>query len=213
MTLMTCVMVLRFYTRTVLRRTLGADDWIMGFAMMFGLAGSVLSCVLTRYGSGLHKWDVRPEDLSFVVRSSLIIGILLIPSLALTKISISTSYLRIFPPTPTHPSTSTHPSPLIPHSFHYTRPFAYLIVFYSIFYMIACTTALIYQCQPVAAFWRGDERHFECIDFRVALLVMGGLNSGTDFLVFLWPVRTLWGLRMGRRERRALVVLFAGGIL
>jgi hypothetical protein len=37
------------------------------------------------------------------------------------------------------------------------------------------------------------------------------LNSTSDFLIFLWPIRTLWTVRVPLKQRLGLVFIFSVG--
>ncbi len=39
------------------------------------------------------------------------------------------------------------------------------------------------------------------------------MNAVFDLLVFLWPVRYLWGVQIPRRTRLALIVCFSFGVM
>jgi hypothetical protein len=55
----------RFYSRTVIVKALGWDDWFMLLATIFSTATNVMTCVSVApaYQTGYHLWDLRPEIL------------------------------------------------------------------------------------------------------------------------------------------------------
>lgn len=56
--LMLTVVTLRFYARTVIKKTLGPDDWVMGAAAFFAASGGIIHIVSTQFGTGRHRWVI-----------------------------------------------------------------------------------------------------------------------------------------------------------
>ena len=55
----------RFYSRTVIVKALGWDDWFMLVATVISTATNIMTCisVAPAYQTGYHLWDLRPEIL------------------------------------------------------------------------------------------------------------------------------------------------------
>ena len=53
----------------------------------------------------------------------------------------------------------------------------------------------------------------KCLPTRTPYLVNGALNTFTDFYVFLLPIKSVWDLRLPRRQKIGLLVVFAGGLV
>lgn len=49
-----------------------------------------------------------------------------------------------------------------------------------------------------------------CVNLRATLVVIAALNSSSDFMVYLWPAKPLWSLRLPLKQR---IVLFSMGLL
>jgi hypothetical protein len=96
---------------------------------------------------------------------------------------------------------------------------------------IFCLTVL-FQCRPISASWAVTvEKNPNCIDDDTSLLVAGIINTFTDFVVVLLPIRAVWNLKLPSQSPRSissslnirnflptrrtvpLVVLFALGFL
>lgn len=56
--IMVGVVCLRFYARSRINAAVGKDDWTMGIATAIALANTAISCVATRYGAGVHAWNL-----------------------------------------------------------------------------------------------------------------------------------------------------------
>ena len=55
-----CV-VLRLYTRKMLRNVFGAEDWVIIVAMFLAIVATVCTCLGVKLGgTGLHIWDIKP---------------------------------------------------------------------------------------------------------------------------------------------------------
>lgn len=46
---------------------------------------------------------------------------------------------------------------------------------------------------------------------RATLVAIAGLNSLSDFLVYLWPAKPLWSLQLPLKQRIGLILIFAVG--
>ena len=55
----TVVVYIRVWTRVVVTRNLGWDDYATMVTLLFCIGFSVVLGISTRYGMGLHLWDVR----------------------------------------------------------------------------------------------------------------------------------------------------------
>lgn len=64
---------------------------------------------------------------------------------------------------------------------------------------------------PINGFWDPTIREASCLHIKELLILTGVLNSLTDFCVFLWPVKTLWSIRLPLLQRISLVVAFGIG--
>ncbi|KAJ2986506.1 hypothetical protein NUW58_g4430 [Xylaria curta] len=53
---------LRIYTRAILLKQIGADDYLVLLALVLAIATGVSQCVNTRNGLGKHAWDLRAPD-------------------------------------------------------------------------------------------------------------------------------------------------------
>jgi hypothetical protein len=132
------------------------------------------------------------------------------PTASLTKISLCLTYLRILP------------------SFS-DRFFARIAILFSVFYALSITSVMVFQCwyvyvsslkdyeankyRPISSYWNIGARNYKCIDERQFNYAAAALNTFSDFLIFLWPIRTLWTVRVPIRRRLGLVFIFSVGSL
>ena len=52
---------IRIYTRLYITRSVGRDDYVALCTLPFSIFYSILLGIGTRYGIGLHAWDLPPE--------------------------------------------------------------------------------------------------------------------------------------------------------
>ena len=107
--------------------------------------------------------------------------------------SICQTYLRIFPSQTSYAFS------------HATTAFVGV-------YTLICVILLFTQCRPIKAYWVKDiEIH--CVDMQANMIAIGAINTITDFLVYLWPARYLWRIRLPLKQRVGLVFVFTCGLI
>lgn len=79
--------------------------------------------------------------------------------------------------------------------------------------MVGVLFAIILQCTPVAFNWDLTIPGGHCVDRRVLYLLTAAFNILTDILIMGLPLWIFWGLRIPKRTKIALVVIFALGLL
>lgn len=78
-------------------------------------------------------------------------------------------------------------------------------------YLSSNIITLLFGCTPMAKYWKPDEPG-HCIDLVKADHAYGSMNVVSDVLMFLLPLPMVWQLRLSRREKLGLVLVFMGGI-
>ncbi|KAK8161974.1 hypothetical protein IWX90DRAFT_488469 [Phyllosticta citrichinensis] len=173
---------------------LGWDDWLMVLSGVLILGVDFLGCFSTMYGSGYHTWDVRAEWIYPWGKIDFATYWLFVPCLAITKVSLCLSYLRLFP-------SRTN------------QWFCWAMIISQSAWFVAFLVVLAVACRPMSAFWMLDKQKDKCIDLKFILLFQAFFNSATDFLVFLWPLRILWRIQLPLHRRIGLVITFGFGCL
>ncbi|KAF2663235.1 hypothetical protein BT63DRAFT_380313 [Microthyrium microscopicum] len=186
------VVIARFYARTYIKHVLGWDDWLMMGAMICAIAITILHCLATQYATGLHLWDVAPSLIKPTGMLTYVSLAFFGPATSLAKISLSLTHLRILP------SRSD-------------RWFARCAIVFSVGYCISITLVNIFQCSPIRAYWSYRIDHYTCVHERPFNYASQALNSASDFLIFLWPARTLWTVRVPVKQRLMLIFVFSVG--
>jgi hypothetical protein len=69
------------------------------------------------------------------------------------------------------------------------------------------------QCTPVSAYWTLSFTPQKCINEEAHILAAGVINTATDFIIVLLPIRTVKNLALPRKQRVIVYLLFTGGLL
>ncbi|KAF2870875.1 hypothetical protein BDV95DRAFT_607990 [Massariosphaeria phaeospora] len=198
--LMIAFISMRFYSRTVIVRALGKDDWFMLAAAVTAVATSIMTCIATQpeYQTGYHLWDLRPEIAKDPVKTAqmaMATQLLFVPITALTKISILLTYLRIFPS-------------------RLNRLFCYWMMGFTTVWAFGAFFMALFQCSPVQSYWYiAEYPNRKCINVGPLYYITGGLNVISDGLIFLWPAKDLVQIHISLKQRVTLVAMFTLGVL
>ncbi|KAF2004749.1 hypothetical protein P154DRAFT_571952 [Amniculicola lignicola CBS 123094] len=191
---------MRFYSRTILIKALGADDWFMLVAAVFSVGVSVMTSVSTDKSiqTGYHLWDLSPtiaQDPGVSEQIAMATQLLFVPVAAFTKISILITYLRIFP-------SKTN------------LWFCRILLVFTVAWSFVSFFLALLQCMPVQAIWSSTKYpNAKCLNVAIVYYTSGCLNILSDFLIFLWPAKDLWEIRISRKQRVILISMFSLGVV
>jgi len=113
---------------------------------------------------------------------------------AFAKLSIITSYLRIFPN-------------------ERLRITLYVTAAVVVGLGISAVCATIFQCQPIRAAWDFTIEDAKCYRFVDFLYANAAINIVTDFVICLAPLPCFWKLRIPVRQKLVVSFLFCIGFL
>ncbi|KAF3297858.1 hypothetical protein TWF132_004007 [Orbilia oligospora] len=187
----TIVMMLRLYSRGVLTKSIGSDDWLMTGALFFAIGLTTANCLAPQWGWGVHLYDFRAEWLVPARKLAVATESLFVPCVGLAKLSILVFYHRVF-------------------SSKSFRWFVYAGAAYVIAYSIASIITIFLQAIPLRAYW-DKSIHGKFIDGQLAFMVFGVLNCLSDLYVFFLPIREVWGIQLPKKQRLGLIFVFALG--
>ncbi|KAK6338572.1 hypothetical protein TWF730_002635 [Orbilia blumenaviensis] len=185
------VMGLRLYSRGILTKSIGSDDWLMTGALFCAIGLTIANCLAPQWGWGVHLYDFKPEWLVPARKLAIATEFLFVPCVGLTKLSILVFYHRVF-------------------SSKSFRLFVYAGVAYVVLYSISSIVVVFLQAIPLRAYW-DKSIHGKFIDGQVAFMVFGVLNCLSDLYVFFLPIREVWGIQLPKKQRVGLVLVFALG--
>ncbi|KAK8174119.1 hypothetical protein IWX90DRAFT_164806 [Phyllosticta citrichinensis] len=197
--LMTAAVIARFYCRGALRQVLTWDDWLIlpawaCFIAIFGLSNYAVYDL----GTARHLIDVLPATIKKALDVNLGFEICYPIGVALTKVSVCANYMRVFPMRKDN------------------QIFCKIAIAFSVAWGIATLIPPVHQfakCPAASGSSSGVKIHSQCIHQKVFLLTTASLNTASDFVIFLWPIRFLWGMKLPRDKRLGLIGLFSFGLI
>lgn len=143
---------------------------------------------------GIRWQDIPPHDPVPGLIWNYAIEILYNPILALVKTSILLLLLRLFGQKPG------------------VKRFIIWINMANLGMMIAVFLATVLQCIPINKTWQ-PELAGTCIDRRILFTVLSSFNIATDILIIALPLRIFIDLKIPRRTKIALMLIFLLGFL
>ncbi|KAL9110467.1 MAG: hypothetical protein Q9227_005011 [Pyrenula ochraceoflavens] len=185
---------LRLYSRAYLTRNLDWDDLASVLTLVSSIAYSILISFATYNGMGRHEADMTVELTESYMKWIVIISEFYLTTLLGYKLAILMSYHRIF---------------------FVSRRFMYVCrttMFITAAYLICNMVTQVAGCQPLRKFWDHSVPG-HCVDYSVLDRFYGALNVLTDFAIAILPLPTIWRLRMDRKEKFGVSLVFLVGII
>ncbi|KAM7184490.1 hypothetical protein V8F33_012951 [Rhypophila sp. PSN 637] len=181
----------RFYTRKVLVRTIGAEDWLALAALVLAIGSTGGTIWQAVAGKGRHSWVLEPEAFINQPKASWFTTIFYQNSLGCCKISILLLYIRIL-------------------TYSYARIAAYILLAVVVIYHIFGFISTFTLCIPLAKFWNPALDGHCRLDAREmwALIV---LHISTDFLIFLIPLPVVIRMTTSLSNKLMLLGVFLLG--
>ncbi|KAI1769096.1 hypothetical protein GGR53DRAFT_529835 [Hypoxylon sp. FL1150] len=196
--LVTITLAIRLYARKWLTRGFGVDDILILAAYCPATAFTIVGVVADeRLHWSRHTWDVEPEfiapGLQFVLAKEILFDI----ATSLTKLSILILLYRLTTASGNQKTT--------------------IVVLVSITVVsINCFISVmvsIFQCTPLSQFWKLSSGPQNCINQSAHILTASIINTITDWLVVLLPIKTALGLNLPVKQSSIVMLLFGIGIL
>ncbi|KAK0929657.1 hypothetical protein LTR29_016984 [Friedmanniomyces endolithicus] len=184
---------LRLYTRIVIGRNGGYDDAFITIATFLSVGLTVCTCLEIRYGDGQHEWTISPAEAERSLQA--LYASIIIYNLALfaCKASILLQYLRIFPQ-------------------REFRVACFALMGFTLVYSNWTFWSQVFFCKPIAAYWDFDlMADGKCFDRGLVWFMNAGINIVSDIAVAALPLPMLKQLRIQRRPKIALMVVFGLG--
>ncbi|KAI3395079.1 hypothetical protein diail_1836 [Diaporthe ilicicola] len=195
---------LRAFTKLSMTRKLHLDDYLMIASAFFFFSFCAVNLAAVPLGLGKHIWDLpgdtKEEQFDIATRVqklNYLALILLSPSIALAKISVIATLLRIFP-----------------NSMKCLRLFLFAIAGLIILCCTCQAFLVIFQCSPVKFSWvLGGPEHGKCYGLETVVLALGIVNIVTDFVICLTPIPYFLRLKMPTAQKACLCALFLTGLI
>ncbi|EHA53866.1 hypothetical protein MCOR27_010061 [Pyricularia oryzae] len=196
--IVTILLVIRLYSRRQLSGGLRLDDLLIVLAYVpttLYAAGGIHQELALKIDR--HIWDFPKENTVASFKSALAIGILFASATTLTKLSMLALIYRI---------TSAAGQ-------HVTRCLVLLVITIVAVDGVIFILVELTQCMPLSLFWTPSFTPQNCINQADHLLAAGIINTVTDFIIVLLPIKTILGLNLPRRQLVGIQVLLGGGVL
>ncbi|KAI4862351.1 hypothetical protein F4820DRAFT_463672 [Hypoxylon rubiginosum] len=190
------VVGLRFYTRAIIVRRVGWDDWMMLLSLGLMITDSVFVQISVQHGLGNSQWTLLEEDAITAIKWDYLAQPPAIIGPALGRISFAMLLLNLI---------GTHKARRIPlHVIIVSQFIANTLVF----------VLILAQCKPIESLW----------DYRITGVCwgldsqskigffQGALNAATDLTLAIFPTIFVWGLQMKLSQKVSLAVLMGLGV-
>ncbi|KAL1843478.1 hypothetical protein VTJ49DRAFT_1349 [Mycothermus thermophilus] len=192
LTVAVTTVTLRTYTRAIVLRQFGADDWAAILAVMFAIGSGTMVALNTKYGHGQHLAVVDPTLLWKYFRTFYISIVLYNASLTATKLTFLLQYHRIF-------GNTAGMRKII------------LIAFVLVgLWSISQLLVVIFTCTPIHKFWLA-ETPGTCIPNLPFWYINAAGNIVTDIIVFCIPLPSVTRLKLRRGAKLGLIGVFCLG--
>ncbi|KAI8954537.1 hypothetical protein F4801DRAFT_575275 [Xylaria longipes] len=216
--LVTVILAIRLYSRKRLTNGFGLDDMFICLAYVpataFTVAG-ISTQELLQWGR--HIWDVKPQFFSPNLLVMLIILFLFDLATSLTKLSMLAMVRRL---TTASSNKIEGAAVLFLAALITTNCFIFIIVeifqcrYVNFFTGINCVKKYhLTTIRPISAAWTIPNSPKHCINEEVHLMSANIINTVTDFIVVLLPIRTTMALDIPTRHRVVVISLFGIGLI
>lgn len=197
-TVLFAFVVLRIFTRTILRSVFGADDAFILLAVIPTTVFFIISVLSDEKFLWIrHQYDIPVDHVTTGLKMVLSAQLMFAVACTLTKLSMLMLVRRM----------------LASATLFWRRITTFAIIIVSVQGSVFCIT-VIFQCRPPQDYWKmsvGPQP--TCINQGTSLLIAGIINTFTDLLVVLLPMRTVWSLQMPLRQMIIIIILFGCGFV
>ncbi len=83
------------------------------------------------------------------------------------------------------------------------------VMFFVFGYLLSNLLTQIFGCIPIELSWKAVPGH--CINRPQAGLAFGSMNFLSDLFIFVLPMPMVWRLRLSRKDRLGVMLVFMGG--
>ncbi|KAI2482107.1 hypothetical protein Ptr902_06488 [Pyrenophora tritici-repentis] len=182
---------LRFFARIKYVRQVGSEDYLMALAMAFSLVTAAMQVKQVQWGAGKHQALVDLPSTIHSLRYLYWSILTYCVGLLLTKISILAQYRRIF-------------------SVGEVQTVNYIVLGLCIVTGIIAFLTLALVCIPVDAFWNVMKKPTaHCLDEPKVRYANSTINTVTDLMLAVLPVRRIYKLQIVRRQKIVLIVILS----
>ncbi|SPO05143.1 related to integral membrane protein [Cephalotrichum gorgonifer] len=191
LTVATVMVGLRVYTRMVVTKQMGMDDWAAIFTLLITYADGITIAFQTRYGLGRHIYALKSDDIMQYFKCFWLSIVLYCAGLLGAKMTFLLQYYRVL-------------------------AVQKMRMVYIIAIVIVGAWGLsqfligVLMCRPIQGFW--DKRiEATCIPNQPQFYINAAGNIATDVAVFLLPMPAIRHLNLPRTQKLLLLGVFSLG--
>ncbi|PKS05927.1 hypothetical protein jhhlp_007760 [Lomentospora prolificans] len=184
-----CIVGARVYTRAFLIHTMGADDWMAIVSLLMIISCGFCVAWNTVYGFAKHVYILTPEQIALYLRTFYVSIVFYNVSLTCVKLTFLLQYYRAL-------GTKQNRRLIL---------IAGAIV---VSWSVSQVFVQIFICTPVSAFWEGGGK---CIPNIPQWYINAGGNILTDIMILLLPLPIIWQLKLVKGQKFILVGIFCLG--
>ncbi|VUC31476.1 unnamed protein product [Clonostachys rosea] len=174
---------LRIYTRAIILRSVGVDDYLVVVALVFQIVYTALVSHATRYGLGRLYLDINNPPVYFeAVKYEVFSQFAGIMVIGVGKLAVGVFLLRI------------------------VRNIVQIVFIWAflagtVFITLFASIVVIVQCIPIEKTWNASTPGHCWIDFSKVGLTVGSWFVVADFAFAILPWFVIWDLNMKRKEK------------
>ena len=174
------------------------DDGLIVAAAVLAIPATIVHYYMAVNGMGRDVWTLPYDHITNVLRFLYVGEVLYILTIALTRISILTFYLRIF---------TNNKFQLV------TK----ILIGLNVGNFVASIFPLLFQCSPVSLAWThwDGEHSGHCIDFNAAAWANAAINMTLDLATLVVPLPSLFALQLSYSwsKRLRVFTMFSFGLV
>ncbi|CAJ2506095.1 Uu.00g002250.m01.CDS01 [Anthostomella pinea] len=197
-TIVTAILVIRFYARTRLTRGFGLDDTLVSLAYVPATAFAITGIFAEgQFQWNRHIWDVEFKFFSSNLQIGLVTAILFDLATCLTKLSMLAMVYRL--------AAASKDKKM-------KRAVSIISSIISINSLVFIVVE-VFQCRPVSEYWTASAEPHYCIDEGSHMAVANIVNTLSDFVVVLLPMKIVTNLELPIKQRIIVIGLFGIGLV
>ncbi|EXJ90249.1 hypothetical protein A1O1_03348 [Capronia coronata CBS 617.96] len=198
----TVIVVLRFYSRHYITRSLGLDDGLILAGFVLSIGQTYAECrALKTWGWNKHLWDIPIDKMEYVRLGAWLVEVFFLLGNGCTKVSILLVYRKI--------SSRTH-------SYWFIR-LTWGAIAFTIAYTVALVLEVFLVCRPLESYWKSYDptytRKYVCGDEGGPLIFSAAASVFSDVYSSVLPMLLTRKLKLSQRQRFSLYALFSAGLV
>ncbi|KAI2829061.1 DNA polymerase alpha subunit B N-terminal family protein [Aspergillus niger] len=194
------VVTIRLYTRLILTRKAGWDDFFIVLSLLSAIVCSGLAQTGVHYGLGKHMADISNAEWKIeAFKYTVIAPNFSMVSTTTGKLSVAVFLLRLMGQTA---------SPA-------KRWFLYIFSIISVAWNVLAIVAIMGYCRPAEKIWR-PEVPGSCFSLKFQLIAgisQASFNAFADLTLALFPIIIFWSVQLPWKMKLGVIAVMGAGIL